>query len=430
MATSTPRPPANRGRQILASKRALVVDGDRGEQRHLQRVLSGWGIAVEATADPLHGLALLWGALEEGQPFDLTLFGPQCHGVLGEQFAALVRSEPRLAEMPILHIGDRADVGHKAAPGRQGFFDTIAVPIDKTLLFDALHRACGAAATAAGVVRLMDRHTGVRSSTPRLNILVVEPDPEQRRLVRFELARGGHQVFEVLSGEQAIEALAKYRFDLVILSLDLPGLGAAGTLKLFAHSMARGDWPAFIGLAQDPTATQVRDYGSCGMAAIVPRPVQSRALLGAIADTTRSNGDRVAAVELASLAGRSTEVAYLDERVLREVDALGPDANFLSDLIQDFLANVGRLLDGVLQARGTVQCHLRLREFGYALQDNAGSLGALQLYQLGLIASQYPKEIFEHEGEQLVSRMVAAYRGTRRAFWQYLQQRALSRAPG
>jgi two-component system sensor histidine kinase RpfC len=424
------RPPATHASQILAGKRALVVDGDNSERRHLQQVMSGWGIAVEATADPLHGLAMLWGALEGEQPFHLILFGPHGHRVVGDQFAALVRSELRLAGIPILHIGDGDGAGHKAVLQRQGFLDTIRIPIDKTLLFDALHRGCGAVGTPAGVVRLMDRHTGLGPFTPRLDILVVEPSPEQRRLVRAVLAGGKHQVFEVLSGEQAIEALAKHRFDVVILALDLPGLGAAGTLKLFDYTIARKDWPTFIGLAQDPTATQIRDYAGFGIATIVPLPIHPQTLLEAVAAAIRSNDDGASAAPTASLARPPTEVAYLDERALREVERLGPDPNFLYDLIQEFLADVGKLLDGVLQARGTAQCYLRLREFGYILQDNAGSLGAPQLYQLGLIASQYPEEIFEREGEQLLSRIEAAYQRTRSAFWQYLRRRALSHSPG
>jgi hypothetical protein len=63
------------------------------------------------------------------------------------------------------------------------------------------------------------------------------------------------------------------------------------------------------------------------------------------------------------------------------------------------------------------------------LQDNAGSLGALRLYQLGMIACEYPIEHFERDGEPLLRRIESAYQGTRSAFWQYLRHRAPTRSP-
>mgnify|MGYP001103942668 CR=1 FL=1 len=57
-----------------------------------------------------------------------------------------------------------------------GFFDTVSVPIDKTSLFNTLHRACGNLVTSTGVVRLADRHAALGPLTPRLDILLAEPN--------------------------------------------------------------------------------------------------------------------------------------------------------------------------------------------------------------------------------------------------------------
>lgn len=415
----------------LAGKRMLVIDGDRPERHRLLEFLSGWGISVQSTASPLHGLAMLWTALESAQPFHLALFGPQDHGVPGEQFAALVGSEPRLAKMPMLHIGDSAGSVRKAALRRIGFFDAVSVPIDKTVLFDTLHRACGNLVTGTGVVRLADRHTALGPLTPRLDILLAEPDPAQRRIVRATLARGGHQIFEVDSGEQTVEALTKHRFDLIIIALDLPGMSTAEAIKLFPF-LTPAAGPACIGLAREPSAPQVRDYANAGITAIVPSPVQPQALLEAIADVIRGTGEG-AAVAVSAPSGTPwlpTDLPCLDEQVLQDVERLSSDPHFVYDLIQEFLGNIGTCLEGVRATQGTEHCHRRLREFGHILQDNAGSLGALQLQQLGLIAAEYPEVLFERDGEQLLSRIEAAYQRTRGALWGYLRQRAPSRSPG
>jgi two-component system, sensor histidine kinase RpfC len=432
MASLNPSNQTTNAPQVLFGKRALIVGGDRRERQRLLEFLSGWGIAVDVTDNPVQGLSLLWGAIETEKPFDLTLFSPHGHRVLGEQFASLVKSDSRLAQIPMLHIGNSNGANHKAPLQHMGFFDTLPLPVDKTLLFDALHRACGELAPSSGIVRLMDRHTALGRSSPRLGILLAEPDREQRRIICNTLTRGGHQVFEVESGEQVSEALAKHSFDLVIVSLEPAGFGTTAALELFRFSVAREDWPAFIGLSCEPNLDQMRDYARLGITVVIPSPIQPQDLLGAIAEVVRGNNNQYGTIGSAEIITglSSPEAACLDERVLHEIERLSLDPDFLNNLIQEFLANVGALLDDVVRTKGSQQCFARLREFGHVLQDNAGSLGALQLYQLGLIASQYPAELFELDGEQLLSRIESAYQKTRSAFWQYLRRRELSRSPG
>jgi HPt (histidine-containing phosphotransfer) domain-containing protein len=191
-------------------------------------------------------------------------------------------------------------------------------------------------------------------------------------------------------------------------------------------------WPACIGLAREPSLGQIKDFANAGITTIIPSPVKSDVLLGAIADLIRGNseGGTQATSTTTSPNWAAAEVPCLDEQTLQDVERLSSDPNFLFDVIQEFLAEIGTLLVGIQQTRGTEQCYRRLREFGHVLQDNAGSLGALRLYQLGIIASEYPIERFERDGQELLGRIDSAYQRTRRAFWQYLRHRAPTRSPG
>jgi two-component system sensor histidine kinase RpfC len=286
-----PNPPTVTQGQWLAAKRALVIDGDGRERRRLFEFLTGWGLSIEVTANPLHGAALIWEAIEARRPIDLVLLGTHGHRVQKEQFAAMVRCEPRLATLPMIYLDKGIDPGQRLVLRQAGFCEAVLLPLDKTQLFDALHRACGYDTPTAGVVRLMDRHATLGPSTPRLNILIADASAEQRRIVRAALSRGGHRLYDVETGEQTLAALTKHSFDVVIISLELPGLGTADTLRLFRFSVARGDGPAFIGLAQQPSMTQIRDYAAFGLTVVLPKPVRPQALLAAVADLLRGTQD-------------------------------------------------------------------------------------------------------------------------------------------
>jgi two-component system KDP operon response regulator KdpE len=56
-------------------------------------------------------------------------------------------------------------------------------------------------------------------------ILVVDDDPQIRRAMRVTLTGQGYEVDDTTSGEGALEKIREHRFDLVLLDLNMPGMG-------------------------------------------------------------------------------------------------------------------------------------------------------------------------------------------------------------
>ena len=62
-------------------------------------------------------------------------------------------------------------------------------------------------------------------TTDRLNTLVVDDEPSFRRVLRTSLATSGFAIEEARSGEEAVAILAQSTFDLVLLDVNMPGIG-------------------------------------------------------------------------------------------------------------------------------------------------------------------------------------------------------------
>jgi two-component system, OmpR family, KDP operon response regulator KdpE len=62
-------------------------------------------------------------------------------------------------------------------------------------------------------------------------ILVVDDEPQIRRVMRTSLSTNGYAVIEARSGEEALEILRKERPDLVLLDLNMPGIGGLQTCR-------------------------------------------------------------------------------------------------------------------------------------------------------------------------------------------------------
>ena len=56
-------------------------------------------------------------------------------------------------------------------------------------------------------------------------ILIVDDEPQIRRVLRATLIAQGYEVHEARTGEAALEAIREQRFDLILLDMNMPGIG-------------------------------------------------------------------------------------------------------------------------------------------------------------------------------------------------------------
>src|SRR5581483_10444382 len=62
-------------------------------------------------------------------------------------------------------------------------------------------------------------------------ILVVDDEPQIRRILRMALTGAGYQVDDAKTGEEALRKVREYRPDLVLLDINMPGMGGLATCR-------------------------------------------------------------------------------------------------------------------------------------------------------------------------------------------------------
>ena len=62
-------------------------------------------------------------------------------------------------------------------------------------------------------------------------VLVVDDEPQIRRVLRSTLTARGYEVHDARTGEDALESIRRSRFDLVLLDVNMPGMSGLATCR-------------------------------------------------------------------------------------------------------------------------------------------------------------------------------------------------------
>ncbi len=67
-------------------------------------------------------------------------------------------------------------------------------------------------------------------------ILVVDDEPQIRRIMRATLTGSGYEVDDAKTGEEALDRLREYRPDLILLDINMPGMGGLAACRTIRES--------------------------------------------------------------------------------------------------------------------------------------------------------------------------------------------------
>jgi two-component system, OmpR family, KDP operon response regulator KdpE len=109
-------------------------------------------------------------------------------------------------------------------------------------------------------------------------ILVVDDDPQIRRVMRVTLTGHSYEVDDVKSGEAALEKLRDQRFDLILLDINMPGMSGLETCR----EIRRQSEVAIIMLTVRDTETDKVEALDAGADDYVTKPFNPPELLARI----------------------------------------------------------------------------------------------------------------------------------------------------
>ena len=124
---------------------------------------------------------------------------------------------------------------------------------------------------------------GERQRMSAGRILVIDDDPQIRRAMRATLTARDYQVSDAKTGEEGLEKLRAGAFDLVLLDMNMPGMGGIETCRL----IRAGSEVAIIMLTVSNTERDKVDALDAGADDYITKPFSMPELLARIRATLR-----------------------------------------------------------------------------------------------------------------------------------------------
>ena len=164
-------------------------------------------------------------------------------------------------------------------------------------------------------------------------ILVVDDEPQIRRVLRTTLTASGYEVLDARTGEDALETLRDSRFSLILLDMNMPGMGGLETCRQIRESSEA----AIIMLTVRDSEQDKVDALDAGADDYITKPFSTPELLARIrAALRRQPAAGEGAVESISLG--EMEISLATRRVVSD----GKETRLTPkefDLLQYLLAN-------------------------------------------------------------------------------------------
>jgi two-component system, sensor histidine kinase and response regulator len=220
----------------LRGKRILAVDDNATNRKIIKSYLKSWQCRATVAPDAEQAMALLTLAAENDTPFEMAIVDFMMPGMDGEALGRAVKANPALKDTHLIMLTSRGMRGDAARARSMGFEGYLTKPIKQSPLFDAILTVFGKKLDnrQAQDQSIVTIHSLAESGKRKLQILLTEDNAVNQKVAMIHLRKFGFSVDVAENGQQAVEAVQKRCYDLVLMDIQMPemdGYEATRTIR-------------------------------------------------------------------------------------------------------------------------------------------------------------------------------------------------------
>ncbi len=390
--------------------KALVVDDVEMNLDILDRQLRVYGISSVGVADGFAAIAELERAWRRGRPYDIVFLDQMMPGMSGLETAERIRGIANLADTKLILISSTGGFGAASAAADIFLDGKMDKPLRQHELLDCLLRVFSGPGVNHAEPEFASPAAGKKMNSQRmapLRILLAEDNKINQQFAVALLQSAGHAVEVVQNGFEAVDAVNRNAYDVVLMDVQMPdldGVGATQEIRALPEPKCR---VPIIAMTANAMQGAEKEYRDAGMDDYVSKPVRAEILfakLAAVANSIELNRPTEAEAMApfatncsnGGIALDPSELPLVDHDKLKQLLDVLPVSE-VRDLLQLFLLDTNNQMAQMRAHRAKSDME-GLGRIAHAITGTAGNMGAMRTMAL---AQRLQKACRESDREQV-----------------------------
>lgn len=361
--------------------RVLLVDDIEMNLTIMSRQLKIFGMSVTAVGDGFAALAELERAWHNGKPYDLVFLDQMMPGMAGDMLAGRIRANPNLTDVKLVIV---SSAGRSGVPNPQQLHleAILEKPVRHQELLDTLINIYSVRTGKATLVDSVTPRLAVVGAREHLRILLAEDNKINQKFATVLLSKAGHSVTVAENGHEAVDAMRRGDFDVILMDIQMPELdGVQAARQIRALPEPKSSIP-IIAMTAHAMAGAKEEYLAAGMNDYIAKPVQPALLLSKLAGIAVRD-----AREIVPAAGHDAEAVepgivtappappVLDMEIMTVLESVLSRPELIN-FVSLYLVDVEQRLASIAQNRRALD-FVGVSQQAHTIVSTAGNLGAM-----------------------------------------------------
>jgi len=226
----------------LEGRRILAVDDNAANRKLLTHLLAAWRMPHAMAESAVEALAELRRAAAAGTPYELVILDHHMPERDGLDLAGDIRADEQLRRLPLMLLTSRGECLNSKQMKSSGLSACELKPLHPDKLRTAIGRVLATASRVAPAETTGARPTpGSRPPTGEAQILLAEDNPVNQKVTLLQLRNLGHAADVAGNGVEALAALRRRRYALVLMDAQMPEMDGLEATRQIRQAEALGE---------------------------------------------------------------------------------------------------------------------------------------------------------------------------------------------
>ena len=272
----------------LAGLRVLVVDDNASNREILRHQISAWKMQTGRAAGAREAIEILRAANALGTPYDLALLDMQMPEMDGLTLASAIKAEPAIAGARLIILTSSGQQPGTKELEAAGIEACLVKPVKQLRLFDCLVSVMtkGASPDSSPAIVALPREPvsgATETASHKVRVLLAEDNVTNQKVALGQLRKLGYTAHAVTNGREAVEALLRSPYDIVLMDCEMPEMdGYETTRRIRKRECEEAATPgARVHIVAMTASAQPGDREKCiaaGMDDYISKPVRAATL--------------------------------------------------------------------------------------------------------------------------------------------------------